>query len=133
LRTTEGAVRYRNHATPRAYLDAARLVGRGDRALRGGRDGQEAPLAGDSGFDASQEHLDPDTLLRERIMLGLRMKDGFDLEAAAREVGAEPYSNDRRAALAKLEERGRIVRHGARIAVPRAAWIWVDDTAAALF
>jgi oxygen-independent coproporphyrinogen-3 oxidase len=110
LRGTSGALRYRNHATPRAYLDATGTV-----------------------FTASEERLDGPALLRERIMLGLRMKEGFDLEAAAVELGADPYPGERWAALAGLEASGRIVRHATRIAVPREAWIWVDDTAATIF
>jgi oxygen-independent coproporphyrinogen-3 oxidase len=94
-------------------------------------------LAGDdaaaSRFTSSEEHLDGAALLRERIMLGLRMKRGFDLEAAAADLDTDPYPAERRAALEKLEARGRIVRRSARIAVPREAWIWVDDTAATLF
>ena len=112
LRAPSGAIRYRNQATPRAYLEAPSSGGR---------------------FTASEEPLDADALLRERIMLGLRMKHGFDLEGAARELGADPYAGNRRAALDQLASRGRIVVREGRIAVPREAWIWVDDTAAALF
>ncbi|HMJ53425.1 MAG TPA: radical SAM family heme chaperone HemW [Polyangiaceae bacterium] len=120
LRGASGALRYRNQATPRAYLAAASERGAiGDDLVRC--------------VTASEEPLDGPALLRERIMLGLRMKQGFDLEAAAVEVGADPYPADRRAALAGLEARGRIVRHAGRITVPREAWIWVDDTAATLF
>jgi hypothetical protein len=61
------------------------------------------------------------------------MKQGLDLEAAALELGVDPYPGQRRAALARLEARGRVVLGESRITVPRAAWIWVDDSAAALF
>jgi oxygen-independent coproporphyrinogen-3 oxidase len=106
------ARRYRNPPSPREYVR---------RALGG-----EAMTEDD-------ELLDGPTRLRERIMLGLRMKDGFDLEAAARELGADPYPPERRAALDALEAKGRIVRRGSHVSVPREAWIWVDDSAAALF
>jgi oxygen-independent coproporphyrinogen-3 oxidase len=66
-------------------------------------------------------------------MLGLRMREGVDIEAAAAELGADPYPGGRRGALERLAERRRIVRRGARITVPREAWIWADDTAASLF
>ena len=121
LRGKEGAVRYRNQATPRTYLaatDPRRSAARDD-LLRD--------------VTAIEERLDGPALLRERIMLGLRMKDGFDLEASASELATDPYPAERRHALAALEQRGRIVRSAARITVPRQAWIWVDDTAAALF
>jgi oxygen-independent coproporphyrinogen-3 oxidase len=107
------ARRYRNQPNPRSYLAAV--------------------AKGDGTTTASEERLDPATRLRERIMLGLRMRDGLDLEAAAAELGADPYPDDRRAAIDRLEARGRIVRRGARISVPREAWIWADDTAASLF
>jgi len=131
LRARSGAVRYRNHATPRAYLDAAARSPRaGEVAQRGAPARDDAPA---SRFTSSEEHLDGAALLRERIMLGLRMKEGFDLEAAAADLDTDPYPAERRSALEKLEARGRIVRRAARIAVPRQAWIWVDDTAATLF
>jgi putative oxygen-independent coproporphyrinogen III oxidase len=108
-----GAHRYRNHATPRAYLRYA--------------------ASGYQGVAASDEQLDGATLLRERIMLGLRTKDGVDIEDAAARLGTEPYPGDRRESIARLAARGRITQQGSRITVPHAAWIWVDDTAAALF
>jgi oxygen-independent coproporphyrinogen-3 oxidase len=107
------AHRYRNQPNPRAYLGRV----------------AEGPAA----LTVSEERLDPPTRLRERIMLGLRMKDGIDLETAAAELGADPYPEGRRAALDRLEARGRIERRGAHISVPRSAWIWADDTAASLF
>jgi oxygen-independent coproporphyrinogen-3 oxidase len=107
------ARRYRNQPNPRAYVARA----------------AQGPFA----LTASEEHIDPPTRLRERIMLGLRMKEGLDLEAAAKELGTEPYPTGRRAALDRLEARGRVVRQGPHISVPREAWIWADDTAAALF
>lgn len=125
LRASHGALRYRNHATPRAYVDAAQA-----RSSEAGKRVIDASIAS---FTSSEEQLDGAALLRERIMLGLRMKQGFDLEAAAVELGVDPYPGERRAALRRLEARGRVVVRDKRITVPRAAWIWVDDTAAALF
>jgi oxygen-independent coproporphyrinogen-3 oxidase len=105
------ARRYRNEPNPRGYMARSGAMAR----------------------TASEERLDPPTRLRERIMLGLRMKEGLDLEAAARDLGTEPYPGNRRAELERLEARGRIARQGTRIMVPRDAWIWADDTAARLF
>jgi putative oxygen-independent coproporphyrinogen III oxidase len=117
LATASGVIRYRNPSTPRAYLDAA----------------ASSPGLAMGAINASEERLDGTTLLRERIMLGLRTKDGIDIEDTAARLGTEPYPPGRREALTRLEARGRVVRRGSRIAVPREAWIWVDDTAATLF
>ena len=46
----------------------------------------------------SEEPLDPETRLRERIMLGLRLRDGFDLEGSARELGVAAWTDERRRA-----------------------------------
>ncbi|MET0594409.1 MAG: radical SAM family heme chaperone HemW [Polyangiaceae bacterium] len=116
LRNDAGALRYRNHATPRAYLAAAQSAANDVAALH-----------------ASEEPLDGVTLLRERIMLGLRTKEGLDLAAVGAELGIDPMTPERTRAIADLEARGRVVRQGACIAVPRDAWIWADDTAATLF
>jgi putative oxygen-independent coproporphyrinogen III oxidase len=117
LGTAAGVIRYRNPATPRAYVEAA----------------TRSPRGAKGAIHASEERIDGATLLRERIMLGLRTKEGIDIEDVAARLGTEAYPKGRRPALERLEARGRIVRHESRIAVPREAWIWVDDTAAALF
>ena len=80
---------------------------------------------GKAGLSVDEEPRHGPTGLCERIMLGLRMKDGFDLEKAAREIGTEPYPDGRKDALERLEARGRILRQGSHIKVPRDAWIWV--------
>ena len=41
--------------------------------------------------------------VRERIMLGLRIREGFNLEAAARELGVEAWPPERARAARKLE------------------------------
>jgi putative oxygen-independent coproporphyrinogen III oxidase len=82
---------------------------------------------------ATVESLDAETLLRERIMLGLRVEEGIDLDAIARDLRVDPWSTDRQRAVAWLEQRGRLERSGPRLRVPRAAWLWTDDTAARLF
>jgi oxygen-independent coproporphyrinogen-3 oxidase len=100
-------VRYRNEVVPEKYV-------------------ADAP-------ETTREPLDATTLMRERIMLGLRMAGGVDLDDAASDLGTEGWTEERRRASAWLEERGRIVREGSRARVPRPAWLWTDDTAARLF
>ncbi len=85
------------------------------------------------GETSTREPLDAETLLRERIMLGLRMREGVDLDASARDLGLDAgWTDDRRRAAAKLESRGRLALEGARARIPRSAWLWTDDTAARL-
>ncbi|MDP9151056.1 MAG: radical SAM family heme chaperone HemW [Myxococcota bacterium] len=115
-------IRWRNAAGPEAYVEATRSAR------------FDAPSASCGQPTAeSTELLDAQTLLRERIMLGLRIEEGFDLEAAARSLCVPGWTAERRRAATWLEERGRIAREGDRVRVPRAAWLWTDDTSARLF
>jgi putative oxygen-independent coproporphyrinogen III oxidase len=86
-----------------------------------------------SGAPSTEEPLDAQTLMRERIMLGLRMAEGLDVDAAASSLGTDGWTTGRERAAAWLAERGRIVRDRSIVRVPRAAWLWADDTAARLF
>jgi oxygen-independent coproporphyrinogen-3 oxidase len=108
---TGGAgVRFRNDPAPAAY-----------QAREDARTGE------------TEEALDGETMLRERIMLGLRLADGFDLEAAAADLGVTAWTKDRTREAEKLVARERLVVEGGRLRIPRAAWLWADDTAARLF
>jgi putative oxygen-independent coproporphyrinogen III oxidase len=114
-------VRWRNAVRPEEYVDATRDIAR-DTFF-------ETP----SRISPAIEALGAVDLLRERIMLGLRLESGFDLDAAARSLGIDAWTPERQRAVHWLEERGRLVRDGARLAIPRAAWLWADDTCARLF
>jgi oxygen-independent coproporphyrinogen-3 oxidase len=106
LRRGTGGVRYRNDPRPERYID---------------------------GSPSSAELLDAPTLMRERIMLGLRTAEGLDLDAAAVALGTAGWTPSRESAAAWLSSRGRIVRDGSVVRIPRSAWLWADDTAARLF
>jgi oxygen-independent coproporphyrinogen-3 oxidase len=82
-----------------------------------------------------REDLDTEALLRERIMLGLRTRDGLDLDSTADELGcpARGWTEERERSAAWLLERGRIVRDRGRVRIPPESWLWTDDTAARLF
>ncbi len=95
------AVRYRNLPDPARY---------GRAALGGGL----------AALVESEEPLDPETRLRERIMLGLRLRDGFDLEGSARELGIAPWTPDRRRAADRLIARGDLAVEGGHLRLPRA-------------
>jgi putative oxygen-independent coproporphyrinogen III oxidase len=113
-------VRYRNTATPARYVEATLHAKPG------------AAGEGD-GIAESSEPLDATTLMRERIMLGLRVDAGIDVEASARALDAPGWTPERTRTAEWLEQRGRIVREGSRIRIPHEAWLWTDDTAARLF
>jgi len=112
--------RWRNAVSPERYVEAARATPRGS-ALDG------------NGIEESREALDAQTLLRERIMLGLRVAEGIDLADAAQELGTQGWTAERLRAAVWLEDRGRIVRDGSRVRIPHGAWLWTDDTSARLF
>jgi oxygen-independent coproporphyrinogen-3 oxidase len=114
VRGEASATRYRNPLDPRAYDEATR----GAEALRAA---------------TKSEPLDALALLRERIMLGLRLATGFDLGAAGADLGIDPWTPDRAREVERLVGRGRLVHAGNRLSVPRAGWLWTDDTAARLF
>ncbi len=111
-------VRYRNQPVPEHY----------QRAVTSG-----AGLLAADGVPDSVESLDGETRLRERIMLGLRLAQGFDIEQAAAELGVDPWPADRLRAAERMVQRGRLVRDGGRLRVPLKAWALVDGTAAELF
>jgi len=113
-------VRWRNAINPERYAQATRPAVCDGAVERGG-------------IEESREALDVQMLLRERIMLGLRVADGIDVAAAARELETIGWTEERLRAAAWLEQRGRIVREGSRVRIPPGAWLWTDDTSARLF
>jgi putative oxygen-independent coproporphyrinogen III oxidase len=80
------------------------------------------------------EALDGEARLRERIMLGLRLREGLDLDAAAREVGVDPEA--RRGVVERLLLQGRLETvgdAGARVRVPKRLGAVLDGIVVALF
>lgn len=72
------------------------------------------------------EPIDAETSLRERIMLGLRLAEGLDLEAAGRELGVDALPADRRAALARALDRGRVESSSGALRIPKSQWLFAD-------
>lgn len=101
--TRDGArVRYRNTPSPERYL--------------AGQDEMET------------EPIDAETALSERILLGLRLVEGLDLARDAEELGVAPWNPERERAADRLVKRGRLVRDGARLWIPKSAWLFADGT-----
>lgn len=116
--TPHGVVRYRNQPLPERYQRAVL---------------DHEPLLSPGGVPDSTEPLDGETLLRERIMLGLRLAEGFDIEQAAASLGVDPWPPGRLRAAERMIQRGRLVRDGGHIRVPLPTWSFADGTAAELF
>jgi oxygen-independent coproporphyrinogen-3 oxidase len=114
-------LRYRNPANVRKYLalpfaDPAFDVF------------SEAP----AGALESVEWLAPDTRLRERIMLGLRLVDGLDIDAAGTELGVLGLTPERQRATQRLIANGRLSNLGSRYFIDPKAWLLADGTIAQL-
>jgi putative oxygen-independent coproporphyrinogen III oxidase len=72
------------------------------------------------------EPLDAETSLRERIMLGLRLAEGFDLEGAASELGVVALPPERKQALERLLQKGRVELDRRRLRIPKPQWLFAD-------
>ena len=113
-------LRWRNALDPKRYVEATTKM-------------NDDVLGEGDGVSMFSEVLDATALLRERIMLGLRLADGVDLTRAGQDLGLDPWTPERRKAIDRLAERGRITRAGDVLKIPRAAWLFTDDIAARLF
>lgn len=117
-----------------AAVGFVRDGGRGRREKNETEPGRYMHNAHDPGaLAAFAEDLDGEAMLRERIMLGLRIADGVDLARAREELGVEPWTPERAREVERLVARGRLERAGDVLTIPRAAWLFADDTAARLF
>jgi putative oxygen-independent coproporphyrinogen III oxidase len=106
------AVRRKNDVDPNRYMRAS---------LEGGA------------IKHDDESLDPETRLRERIMLGLRLEAGIDLGLAGRSLGVEAFTDERTRAIRRLSSRGQLEVVGERLRVTKRARALTDGIAAALF
>lgn len=108
VRENGSGVRWRNHIDPSKYIQST------DPTM-------------------TREPLSPEQLLKERIMLGLRLASGLDLGEAGRDLGVDPWTPERVRTIEALVGRGRLVREGPRLRIPPEAWLFADDTIARLF
>jgi oxygen-independent coproporphyrinogen-3 oxidase len=107
-RTRGAGVRWRNQVLPEKYVQNAH-----DPTME-------------------REELDAEALLRERIMLGLRVREGLDLAAAGDDLGIDAMTRQRKRTIDALVARGRLSVTGARLTIPPTAWLFADDTASRL-
>ncbi len=119
-RTPEGGLRLRNPLDPSSYVEATRSI--------------RADVLGEGdGCTFWVERLRPLDLLRERLMLGLRLREGVDLSETGRDLGVDPWTESRRKSIEWLLEHNRLVQSDATLRIPHRAWLFADDTAARLF
>lgn len=118
LEERAGARRYRNHPDAERYMERAAAARSNGTAL--------------AGLEVFEEKLDAQALIREALMLGLRMDEGVDLDALERRAGVDPRRGRARA-LERRTARGDVVLEGARLYVPKARWLLLDGIVADLF
>ena len=120
--TGNGSIRYRNAPEPTRYVEGTRSLVPGAPAL-------------EDGVTSTIEPLDAETLLRERIMLGLRLADGFDLAASAGELGLDATASwqARARTIQRLSSEGTLSVDGTRLRIPSARRLGTDGIAARLF
>ncbi|HET7541525.1 MAG TPA: radical SAM family heme chaperone HemW [Polyangiaceae bacterium] len=111
--------RYRNTPSPERYLAAAPQYAAADLSRVG-------PLV------ANYELISPETALSERIMLGLRLADGVDLERAAAELGSKLWTPERSRARDRLLAQGKLSLHGPNVSIPKRHWLLADGIIASL-
>ena len=111
--------RYRNTPSPERYLAAAPLFAEADLS-------QVSPLV------ANHEHIAPETALAERIMLGLRLAEGLDLEQSAAELGTELWTPERARARDRLVAQGKLKLTGPQVSIPKSHWLLADGIIASL-
>jgi putative oxygen-independent coproporphyrinogen III oxidase len=111
--------RYRNTPSPERYLAAASLFAQADLS-------RVSPLI------ANHELIAPETALAERIMLGLRLAEGLDLERSAAELGTELWTPERSRARDRLLAQGKLRLTGAQVSIPKSHWLLADGIIASL-
>lgn len=111
--------RYRNTPSPERYIA-------GRERFADAKLDEAGPLIG------SYEPIDAETALAERIMLGLRLADGIDLERSARELGTELWTSERARARDRLLGQGKLSIDGTRVSIPKQHWLFADGIIATL-
>ncbi len=115
------AIRYRNAPSPREYLRCASAWEKTD-LLKAG-----------SGLPQSElEELGPETRLLERIMLGLRLSDGINVEEAARKLGVPPWSDRAADRYQRLLRDGSLEQVEGRTRIAPSRWFIANEIIAQL-
>jgi oxygen-independent coproporphyrinogen-3 oxidase len=113
-----GRQRYRNSPAPERYMAAARHAGLDP--------WQPNELI------SELEPIAVETALSERLMLGLRLAQGVDVERAAAELGVDPWTKERARSVERLTAQGRLARSGSRLYIPKPHWLFADGIIASV-
>jgi oxygen-independent coproporphyrinogen-3 oxidase len=110
-----------------------------DRVTRAARRWRSEPLparylerAGTAEVESWTETLSPEDRVREALMLGLRTREGVDLEAIRAKTGLDPRAG-REAAIARRLARGELEVGAGRMRVPPRSWLALDAIVTDLF
>ncbi len=87
---------------------------------------------GEGRFEMESEDLDAETLLNEALMLGLRTREGVDLEDVTRRTGLDPRTVRARP-IARALESGDLRRDATHLCVPPDRWLHLDTIVTRLF
>jgi oxygen-independent coproporphyrinogen-3 oxidase len=117
---TEGWLRYRNTPSVDRYLSVRHWPT------------PTLDSAGPGRSFAVVEPLDAPTRLVERLMLGLRLSEGVDLEALSEELGQQTLTSKRLETIQHLAAQGSVTWDGQRLAIPPAKWLLADGLIARL-
>jgi putative oxygen-independent coproporphyrinogen III oxidase len=74
------------------------------------------------------ELIDPAIGLSERLMLGLRTRDGIDLNELCQEFDINSWLKRRQPAIERLVRQGRLNQDGATLTIPFSSWFLADGT-----
>jgi len=77
-------------------------------------------------FVAVVEELSAETALSERVMLGLRLAEGLDVQLLEAETGAPFWTRERRRAVDKWRQRGALRLDGERLRLAKDCWLLAD-------
>jgi oxygen-independent coproporphyrinogen-3 oxidase len=125
LSNTAGGLRYRNTRSIDHYLASSTDWAKLDLtlpAMPSLRPSLHRPLV------EQVETIDAVMRLSERILLGLRLKSGLDLDEAANQCGAVAWTAERSKTVDRLVARGRLLKEGSRIRIAQDAWLFADAT-----
>jgi putative oxygen-independent coproporphyrinogen III oxidase len=110
VHSPSGLLRYRNAPAVERYQDATRT----------------APLWEISPLVSDVERIEPATSVVERLLLGLRLAEGVDLDAISRATGVDARTPARERAIERLIRDERLVRDGSRVRIPEHARLFAD-------